>query len=197
MSPSRGRKESGMRKTLVLLVVLLVSSALLALPGCGGDAAKAKEYMEKGDEYSVELKDYVENASDNVTDLLVSLGVDLAVTGTVEFETVAEQARKNIGQLRNAGGKAVAEYEKIEDLSGVEDYKEYAELRIKSLNEIGNLLEKAEDLISQLEKASAAGEPLDEKVSSWTSENKEALENAVKAGIYWGEAAKLKSDKNL
>jgi HPt (histidine-containing phosphotransfer) domain-containing protein len=186
-----------MRKTLVLLVVLLVSSALLALPGCGGDAAKAKEYMEKGDEYSVELKDYVENASDNVTDLLVSLGVDLAVTGTVEFETVAEQARKNIGQLRNAGGKAVAEYEKIEDLSGVEDYKKYAELRIKSLNEIGNLLEKAEDLISQLEKASAAGEPLDEKVSSWTSENKEALENAVKAGIYWGEAAKLKSDKNL
>lgn len=185
-----------MKKALVLALVAILAVSVLAVAGCG-EVDKAKEYMKEGDDLSIKLEDYTKQATESVTDLLIDLGVDLTVTGDVDFDRVVEEADKQIGELVSSGEKAKAEYQKILDLDGVEDYKEYANYRIKAIDNTTSLLEKMKSLIDTLNAAAKEGKDLSEVAKEWSQENASALKDAVKAAAYWIDAEKVKKEKNL
>lgn len=183
------------RVLLVVLSVLLVAT-MVAAAGCGA-TDEAKEYMKEGDDLSVELKEYTETASKNLTDFLVELGVDLALTGTTEFKTVVDQASTQINNLIAEGEKAKASYEKILSLDGVEDYKQYADYRIKAIDYSSEVLKQLENLLTTLETAASQGKSLKDTVVEWGKQNASVIADAVKATTYWVDAENLKKNKNL
>ncbi len=186
-----------MRKVLVFSVALMLAISMLATIGCGGDTGKAKEYMKAGDDLSIKMESFSENATSDVEDLLIDLGVDLAVTGTVEFKKITDEAKKMSDELNQESKKAKVEYGKILDLSGVEEYKEYANLRIKAINNTSSVLESLKGLLGELESSEEEGKEPKQAASDWAKDNKEVLADAAKAIIYWTEADSLKTDKKL
>ena len=185
-----------MRKALVVAMVVLLTASMLAVAGCG-DTSKAQEYMKNGDDATIELESYTKKAEKGIDEFLIELGVDLTISDTSAFETAVDTANEQIDNLIAEAKKGKAEYEKILDLEGVDDYKEYANLRINALDNTVTVLEGLQDLLNQLVKASAHGKSLTDELKSWTEENTEVIAALAKAIAYWVDAATYKSDNNL
>lgn len=182
----------------ILSVVLVASFCLgaVAVTGCGSETATAKEYMEKGDELSKKMSLLTSDAVFDAGSLLAQLGVQVIETGEIDPQTVTDEAADQLETIIANGLKAKAEYEKILDLKGVDDYKAYAEERIKAIESTVLVLNAVQELLDEL------GDPTNRKSTSdtlanWAKSNLEVAVDAVKAFSSWRSAANIRKEKGL
>lgn len=199
------RKGLGQMKRFITLLVaiLLIAGSLAFLPGCGGDTAKAQEYMKAGDDILSEVQTESESLGEQITDI----GNDLssgAITTTAELEERAEEYENDTDAILEKAEEAKAEYEKILSLNGVEDYVEYAGLTIDLIDTAIELLEGMNsmltDTLAYLQKVEAG--TLTEAEDAAFAEEMEKLEADIgdlsdEAEELSDEKDQLKTDKNL
>ena len=185
-----------MKKALIIIMAVVLATTMLSVAGCG-DTSKAQEYMKAGDDATVKLEGYTKKAESGLDEFLIELGVDLTMTDTPAFETAVKAANEQLDSLIAEAKKGKAEYEKILDLKGVDDYQKYANLRISALGNTVVVLEGLQGLLDQLAKASADGKSLTDKLKTWTKENTDVVAALTKAIAYWVDAATYKLKNNL
>jgi valyl-tRNA synthetase len=140
-----------MRRYLISIVALVLVGVLaFALAGCGGGSeATAKEYMENGDE----IIDGLEEESEDLESVLNTVFTELSTGNVTSSEVVngmIDDLDKTSADALKEAEKAKAEFEKILDLEGVDDYKEYAELRIAVIDGIESLIKETGNYLSSL-----------------------------------------------
>jgi DNA repair exonuclease SbcCD ATPase subunit len=194
--PGTDGKELEMKKALITAMAVILALTAVSVAGCD-DTSKAQEYMKAGDEATIKLEGYTKKAEDGLDEFLIELGVDLTASDTPAFETAVKAANEQIDSLIAEAEKGTAEYEKILELDGVDEYKKYAGLRIKALKNSVTVLQGLQDLLDQLVKASAAGKSLTEEMKTWTEQNSDVVAALAKAIAYWADAASYKSSNNL
>ena len=131
-----------MRKQLALVILLvLVTGSILTVAGCG-NKDKAKDYMKTGDELSTKLAG-LNNAfkSFDLFKFLEEVGVELNESGSIDPATITDTTNEQLDTMIRTGTEAKAEYGKILDLGGVEDYKEYAAARIEAIDSTISIIE--------------------------------------------------------
>jgi hypothetical protein len=185
-----------MKRVLFPLLVVALMSGMLFAGGCGGDTSKAKQYMKKGDEMSVQLARYGggKQAAYDTAALLANLGINLA-QGNTDLTTTGKKAKADIDKLIVEGKAAKAEYAKILDLNDVADYKEYSRLRIQAINSTTNVLQQVKGLIDTLMKPGTKSNT--QRVTDWAKDHVAIVTDLAQAVLYWHDAATLKTDKNL
>lgn len=121
-----------MRKTLVLLLLgMFAFSFVVLLPGCSsGDEGEAAEYLEKGEEYAAQMRTEGDNLEAALNDFFTNLQgpnpeANAAPGGAYD------QYRAALVAVIDAAEGVIAESEKVLDLSGVEEQKEYANMAIE------------------------------------------------------------------
>jgi len=184
-----------MKKILVVTVVLALCVGALAAAGCGS-TDKAKTYMEQGDALSKQMRSLTNDVTFDVTALLADLGVQLSDTGNINPQTITNAANKRIDSVIANGKKAKAEYDKILALNGVEDYKAYAEQRIKAIDSTIAVLEAVKGLLDKI------GDPANKKSlkdtsAQWAKSNIRVAVDAVKAYTSWSNAENIRKEKKL
>ncbi|MBN1289150.1 MAG: hypothetical protein JXA49_05885 [Actinobacteria bacterium] len=190
-----------MKRVLIISVSLLLAVVLVAAASGCDDSAKAKEYMKKGDELSKKsysLASFTEEMdSTDITSLLTELGLDLAAASAGAWESSASEVTSEIDRMISDANNAQDEYEKILALNGVDDYKQYAELKIKALENYIPVLEGLQSLINQMGKALSEGKSLSDTAGAWYKDNKSVQTELLKTVTYWAEAELLKKQKKL
>jgi len=129
---SRTARRPGAAKSALVLLVVVVA-ALLFATSCGGDAAAAKGDMSRGDADLANLKP----TSDEMVKQITALFQGVFSGGTVDtttFKKSADAIKVTTGKLSPGAAEAKKEYAAINSLSSVPDYKQYADLQIKSID---------------------------------------------------------------
>ncbi len=127
-----------MKKAVVVLLVAALSLAMLAfLGGCGGDANKdeAQSLMAAGDKYMDSVILRSEELQTLQTDM--TTGAMQGDMSSITGEAGAAMQEKVEGILDGMEADLEAarvEYEKILELEGVQDYKDYASLMIEAVD---------------------------------------------------------------
>lgn len=142
-----------MKRYLVVAVALvLVVSLGIALTGCGGDTGKAKEYIDNAE---VIIEEVGENSSEMETHI-DTIFTELAggeVTSSARADELAKGLADATDDLIKEADKAKTELEKVATLEGVDEYQEYALLRISVIDDITELV--------QVLVAAETGQPVD------------------------------------
>jgi len=126
----------GTRPFIAICVLAFVATA--AISGCGGDASRAKAYMQQGDAAIVKLKP----VSDRLTKSTGTLFASVFAGGKVDaasFQKNAAAVSKAADELSKGIVAARKDYASIDKLKNVAGYKKYAtdQMRILDLNSQG------------------------------------------------------------
>jgi hypothetical protein len=181
---------------MVMILVLALGITTLAVVGCGGDTKQAQVYMEAGDALSGQMSSFTDESVFDVAALLTELGIDVAETGNVDPKTITDAARKKLDSIIGKGEEAKVEYEKIADLEGVDEYKEYARARIDAIDSTVVVLEAVEELLDRIADPNNT-KSMSDTVVDWAKDNAGAALEAVKAYTYWKNAADVKKKNEL
>jgi uncharacterized lipoprotein YehR (DUF1307 family) len=184
-----------MKRIMAVIVVVAVCLGALVAAGCG-ETDKAKSYMEEGDTLSKEMRSLSDQSGFDVVGMLAELGVQVSETGNIDPQTVTDEAERQIDSIVASGEKAKAEYQKILELKDVEDYKSYAEERIKAIDSTIAVLEAVGELLGMI------GDPANQKsvsatAAEWAKSNTQTAVDAVKAYSSWRSADNIRKEKNL
>ncbi|RJP28408.1 MAG: hypothetical protein C4536_12540 [Actinobacteria bacterium] len=192
------------RAVVIALVAALALSMLAVLAGCGGDANKdeAVQHMNAGDNYY----DAVMTAWTGVEDAQAEIAAkamegDMAAftgeAGEAMIQGFADSFEKVSTDLENAFN----EYEAITGLDGVDDYKEYAEVRMEAIEIWKKMVAAADQLLTDLVGQLAtieAGKELEFLTQLMESEELAAIgEMADQIETLDDEAEQIKLDKKL
>lgn len=161
----KGYRRQMYRKNLFLAAALAALAALFAsfLVGCGGDLAKAREYVRNGDEQVAEIEKEGQQLGNEMTGAFDAIIKDISAGRTPDagaFESTADSVRKHADSMLKQASAARAEFEKVDSLDDPGEYKAYADLRVKMIDaNTGGL----EQLLAFLDEASRklAVEPFD------------------------------------
>jgi chromosome segregation ATPase len=138
----------------------MVTVALLALAGCGGDEEeKARQYIDSAREEAKSIAQKQLEIQRRGEELNKYLEESSSITlGTV---AATEELLKKLTELADVTSEAAAAaragYEKVLELEGVEEYREYAENRIEALELVERRSELAVQFASVYSKALATG----------------------------------------
>lgn len=181
-----GREEHSMKRLLVFAVVLVL------LAGCGSDTGKAKEYMKEGDKIQAEL-------ATGSSELATSMPkARTNVKDAAAMQKAAEDVKALTADLDAKADKAIAEFEKIEGLSGVEDYKKYAAIQIKADRITKGMLVVIDTFLDELVAMASSGNATEERVAKSTQTYQNDLGESIQKMMQTGtEADQLKKDKKL
>jgi flagellar basal body-associated protein FliL len=184
-----------------LLVVVAVVLVLVLVVFKGDDTAKAKEYMKKGDEKRQSLADKATAVGDSIDKLFNDLKAG-TITTSQDFNKSAETIKADISDVESAAEEARSDFEKIKDLNGVEDYKEYATLRIESLDAGLEILKAEQEFLDYtgefLASIEASGSTdtsaYEQKANEYGQEITDLIDKGKSAS---DKAANLKKEKKL
>lgn len=155
-----------MKRYFVITVALCLAIAMVvALPGCGGDTGKAKEYVNNAGEIIEDIQAETAEMEEQFNTIFTELSAG-EVTSSAKAEELADGLADAAEKPLKTAGEAKAELEKVASLEGVEEYKEYAELRTAVIDDIIELVEETEDYLMNMSKVLAsieAGQPIDEE----------------------------------
>jgi len=120
------------RKALVLLLLgMFAFSFVVLLPGCSsGDEGEAAEYIEKGEEYAAQMRTEGENLETALNKFFTNLQGPNPEANAAPGGPYDDYRAAMVGVIDAAEG-VIAESEKVLDLSGVEEQKEYANMAIE------------------------------------------------------------------
>jgi hypothetical protein len=120
------------RKALVLLLLGFITiSFVVLLPGCSsGDEGKAAEYLEKGEEYASIMQSEGEKLETALNDFFTTLQGPNPEANAAPGGPYDDYRAAMVGVIEAAEG-VIAESEKVLELSGVEEYEEYANMAIE------------------------------------------------------------------
>lgn len=157
-----------MRKTLPILALLLVSAlAASGLAGCGDSEEQARECIsrarEKGKAVALRQRKLQEQGEE-MLEYMSGIRSINAETVTV-MKKLFQALVKLVEDTNSAAQEARAEYGKVLELDGVEEYKEYASNRIEALRLIdrrAGLLQQVGTVYEAVLDTSLAGQPVDE-----------------------------------
>lgn len=155
----------GKRITGGVVVIMVVASTLALAVGCGGDTKKAKQYIDKAESILDELREDEEKLQQYLTKLFNDLATE-QVTSSARAEELALELQEVSARLLEESQRARVEFEKVQGLEGVDDYKEYAGLRIEAIDDMTEFLGLASGYLAYLEKtlaAAEAGQPVDQQ----------------------------------
>lgn len=158
--PCRSRGGKHLRRARGIAAVLIVTLALLVFTGCGGgEEEKAREYIDSAREEarSVAQKQLeIQRRGEELNEFLEEVN---AITPDAVAAT--EELLRKLTELAEVTSEAAAgaraEYEKVLELEGVEDHKEYAENRIDALELVERRSELAVEFASIYSRALATG----------------------------------------
>lgn len=132
---------------LVLALVVLV--LLVALSGCGGDTATARQYLEDGKKIHGPNSDWVPLA-DLFTEVIKTIN-EAARSGTPLNAEQLQKVDQLIGMTNEFSQRhkdEISEYQKIKKMADVQGYKELADLYIENVE---LALQAMKDTITLLE----------------------------------------------
>jgi hypothetical protein len=120
------------RKTLVFLLLgMFALSFVVLLPGCSsGDEGQAAEYLEKGEEYAAQMRTEGDNLEAALNDFFTTLQGPNPEANAAPGGPYDDYRAAMIGVIDAAEG-VIAESEKVLELTGVEEQKEYANMAIE------------------------------------------------------------------
>lgn len=185
-----------MKRFLVVLLAVMMTASLLGVLGCGGDTGKAKEYMKTADTAFVALEKKLGEMGALSEEL-----IGAAVTGNLTAITPekTEKVSALVEEVTPEIEAVKAEYKKILDLKGVEDYAEYATAMIAALDAQTASVEAGAELLGKLMPVLASGDPA--QMSAAIKENmagiKTVQELSAAADKAFAAAEKIKTEKNL
>ncbi len=141
-----------LRKHLIVLIATLVISTLvLTLVGCGGDAGKAQEYMDEGDLINAENRVKAYDMAQKMETLLGQIQADIASQKAIDPEklkTEVDDIKRIVDELKAGGKESKATFEKIKKLKDVDDYARYADVTIDQIDLSINLLNEMEKYLN-------------------------------------------------
>jgi len=183
-----------MTVSLVAALALVVAASLVAA-GCGEskDKKQAKEYMTAGDEkYAEASKTFAELQGVQNSALTDLSGADPAKVQ--EFE-------KNLSELgdslRASLMAAQEQYDKISALSGVDDYKNYAQMMKDIIYMYNTMLEAGSALKDKIVAMIVSGQPIDTAALMQDPELKKLMDLQSEIQKKEKEAKTYKTDKKL
>ena len=189
-----------MKRYFVMVVALCLAIAMVvALPGCGGDTGRAKEYINNANKIIEDIEADSDEIQKEQFDTIFTELAGGEVTSSAKAEELADGLTDATEKSLKTASEAKAELEKVASLEGVEDYKEYALLRISVIDGIIELIEQTEKYLKDLAEiltAAEAGQPVDlakvESDSMAFFTKVQELQESVKES---GEAADALQDK--
>lgn len=190
-----------MKRLLVMALVAALTLTMLAfLAGCGGgdeNKEDAKNYMNAGDNYM----DEVQTTWTLLDELQTEMGM-MVMEGTAltpeDLAAMEADYEEQFTGLANALDSAKAEYEKINALEGVEDYKLYASKMIEAIDVYGKALEAAIAVAEAAGAQLAAGASLDQLMELMNSEEFLLVDELRGDGDdLYDEAEEIKLDNKL
>jgi len=152
----------GGKRTAYLVLAVALACVLVACAGCGGDTGVAKKYCLAGDALYNQATT-IGRQLDTVKAELLRLMVANDVPGLVAKEAAIVGIDKQINKSKATLDKAVAEYRKVQGLTGVDKYKQYASMQMEAALKEQQALALGQQLASYvlgLVVAAKAGKPV-------------------------------------
>jgi hypothetical protein len=136
---ARERKVKGLPGAVLVcaLVFLLVLTS-----GCGEDSKQARTYMNKGDALYQE-------AMEEASAWQVKVKSLSSLTSPADFEETVQKSKALAGEVLKISGEGAAQFQKIYDLDGVKDYKEYADIRISEFDILEDIVKTMNDTLDK------------------------------------------------
>jgi hypothetical protein len=183
-----------MRRLVALAVILAVAVFALGAAGCGSDKPQAKAYMNKGDAAMAKAMPSYNDIETKISKLASDLNNGAITDPNVAKASVAE-IQGLVKKTETDAADAKVQFEKILDLKGVNDYAEYADIAIKTIDKMKQVDATILELVGMIEAFVTTGQAPD--VTKIVTINNELetlggqLQDLVK------QAETLKSEKNL
>ena len=183
-----------MRKALAITIALAFIVTVIAVCGCGGDASRAKDYMNKGDALLKTVEGQYTSISRKMTTLIAEYTAGKNTEPTAVKAKIAEIT--GLLDAAKAGQDAAsAEYGKILSLKGVPDYVKYAALQIEVIDKLGKANEEVRVMLDVVQASSTTGQPPDVQKLTTLSTNLQKLSGEI--DTLMKQANDLKQSKNL
>ncbi|MBU1672216.1 MAG: hypothetical protein KKF41_13490 [Actinobacteria bacterium] len=178
------------RLSTVLLAGILILVLVAAVSGCGGDTKQAKEYTTEAESLAEDVQTSVNEIPTKFQDAFAG------VTDPTQYAAAAKEVDAFLEDIKDDADKAIAQFEKVESLNGVADYKEYAGLWIQILELAKQTVDEMQTFISESTNLVNAGDTagLETLKTSFDTKINGLVEEITSLEE---EANKLKSDKDL
>lgn len=191
-----------MRRPVCIFAICIVAFSMTTLlTGCGGDGAKAKQYVNEGDrlissieDNGVELGSAIEEAFEELFEL-ISQG---KAPDTSSFSEQSDRMSSLADEMLVEAESAKAAYGNVEQLDDVPDYEQYAALMIRLVDVNSEGLNQLMDFLEQVE-ARLTTSPFDAVAFQvFVTEFGESMESiGEEGGRIQEEAQQLKKQKGL
>lgn len=193
-----GRKGGNMKKVLVgVSVVLIGLAALFAAAGCSsGDTATARQYMKTADTAYAAVNSELTTLSSKATAVFTAaLSGNLSSVNPADISSVATTTAKLLPQI----AAVKSSYQKMNGLSGLQEYKDYANAMVKALDADAAIVSAGAALVAKLQPILASGDvaALNAAIQQSMTEITRIQTLQKAAETSYANAQKIKKDKNL
>jgi len=184
-----------MKKSLVLLMVVLLGISILFVVGCGsGDTPKAQQYLKQADASWNAIDKQLNQLSQTLTTTLGgAFSGDYSSITAATLQPAVDTIDKALQEMPNVK----AEYAKVDSLSGVEDYKAYADAMQKAIDSYSAAMTQVKQLLEGLIPLAGNSAAIAQYVQQQSAQVTKIQEANNKADEQLKAAQQIKKDKNL
>lgn len=140
------------RFMVVALVAALLVGVVSVSVGCGGDTAKAQEYMNAADEAYQKLGEDANQLAGKITQAMTK------ATDVAGLEAAIAEVNTFIDDLIKQAEEVTALYDKIKPLNGVVNYVKYADMMTEVLTKETDAFEQLKGAMDAILAAAKAGD---------------------------------------
>ncbi len=181
---------------LALVLVVVLGLAALAVVGCGGDTQQAQDYLKAADaDYAASQKNTQELESILTPMLAGAMAGNyavLTVAGLQQADAIIQKGLADLPGIRE-------QYVKVDSLNGVEDYKQYADAMVKTVDADTAALKGIKSLLDSLMPVVQSGNQA--AIAQWFQANSatvvqlQELQSELEKA--YNEAQQIKKENNL
>lgn len=192
---ARGKGDA-MKRLLAVLLVVAMGVTLFGVVGCGGQAGQAKEYLKAADAAYATVQIDSKKLEGLLTPMLAgAMGGNyaaVAAQGLQEADAVIKSILEKLPMVSE-------DYQKLDDLSGVEDYQAYSDAMVKTIESDTEAIKGTKVLVDSLLPIAQAGNTA--QIGQWFQANSstimelQGLQTAAEENS--SAAQQVKKDKNL
>jgi len=155
-APQPSKRKSGktigiIAGIIAILIIVAVVLSLVFFVFKGDDTGKAKEYVKKADAIAMALEPKGQEIGNNLS----ALGQAMEggrIQSSDQYESEANPIRTATAELLDKIKDVKDEYKKVEDLEGVDDYKEYAKTRMEQADHMSAMMHSVNEMLDYISK---------------------------------------------